>query len=475
MVAIPFPGTSRPGARPSEGQGRLVNAYAIKEGDVIKHRRVPGLALHKAMANVSTARGIFYDGVNLLVAADNTLIKIDPTGTATPLLNTLDGAGPVSFARNANPASPDVVVVSSAGAYTVGSTQIVNYPDPDVGQPNSVASLDGYLLFTTAAGFIIATGLNTTAINSLSNAKAESNPDGLLRGLVAGQLFYAFGSQSIEVFQNVGSSPFPLARVAVIPVGLMSAFAATGAQDGWEGTPIFVATDGTVRRLNGYQPEVISESDQVRDILRAQRNGWELRASVYVDGDMAVWSLTAIDASDVNNGFTWEFNLSTGAWHERKSHLMGRWRATFSCQAFNRWLILDTLTANVLEIDGTRALELDEALPWELWSAPVKAFPAATQCRRADFDFVVGVGSEMGLDPIQTDPVVEISWSDDGGSSFGTPIKRALGRQGDTRRNVTVLNCGQSSQVGRVWRLRVFDPVYVTLMGGNMETKARIF
>jgi len=475
MVAIPFPVTSRPGARPSEGQGRLVNAYAIKEGSVIKHRRVPGLLRHKAIAGLTKGRGIFYDGVNLLVAADNKLVKIDPTGAATTLLNNLDGTGPVSFARNANPASPDVVVVSSAGAYTVDATQISTYPDPDVGQPNSVASLDGYLLFTTAAGFIIATGLNTTAINALSNAKAESNPDGLLRGLVAGQLFYALGSQSIEVFQNVGSSPFPLARVAVIPVGLMSAFAATGAQDGWEGTPIFVATDGTVRRLNGYQPEVISESDQVRDILQAKRMGWELRASVYVDGDMAVWSLTAIDATDERKGWTWEFNLTTGAWHQRSSHLMGRWRATFSCQAFNRWLMQDTLTADVLEIDGTRALELDESLAWEVWSAPVKAFPASTQCRRADFDFVVGVGSELGAVPIQTDPVVEITWSDDGGATFGTPVKRALGRQGDTRQAVTVLNCGQSSQVGRVWRLRVFDPVYVSLMGGNMETKARIF
>ena len=475
MVAVPFPTTSRPGARPSEGQGRLINAYAIKEGDVIKQRRVPGLALYKTIPNLTGGRGIFYDGVNLYVAAATTLVKIDPTGAVTPLLNNLDGTGPVSFARNANPASPDVVVVSSAGAYTIGSTSITTYPDPDVGQPNSVASLDGYLLFTTAAGFIIATGLNTTDINSLSNAKAESNPDGLLRGLVAGQLFYAFGTQSIEVFQNVGTSPFPLARVAVIPVGLMSAFAATGAQDGWEGTPIFVATDGTVRLLNGYQAEVISESDQVRAILDAKRRGWELRASVYVDGDMAVWSLTAIDAGNLDNGFTWEYNLSTGAWHERRSHLMGRWRGTFTCQAFNRWLIQDTLTADVLEIDGARALELDDALAWELWSAPVKAFPAATQCRRADFDFVVGVGSELGEDPIQTDPVVEVSWSDDGGSSFGTPIKRHLGRQGDTRRNVTVLNCGQSSQVGRVWRLRVFDPVYVALMGGNMEAKARIF
>jgi hypothetical protein len=49
---------------------------------------------------------------------------------------------------------------------------------------------------------------------------------------------------------------------------------------------------------------------------------------------------------------------------------------------------------------------------------------------RADFDFIVGQGLVTGIEPIETDPVCLISWSDDGGqTTSNTPLKRSLGRQ----------------------------------------------
>lgn len=50
------------------------------------------------------------------------------------------------------------------------------------------------------------------------------------------------------------------------------------------------------------------------------------------------------------------------------------------------------------------------SLVFEVESAPVTAFPARLQCRRADFDFVVGYGQERGLDPIEIEPVVSTEW-----------------------------------------------------------------
>jgi len=69
-------------------------------------------------------------------------------------------------------------------------------------------------------------------------------------------------------------------------------------------------------------------------------------------------------------------------------------------------------------------------------------------------------------------PQVEISWSDNGGRTFGNPVLRDLGRQGrDTL--VTVSRCGLTGPKGRQWKLRVADPVEVALYGGAVDVEAR--
>ena len=102
------------------------------------------------------------------------------------------------------------------------------------------------------------------------------------------------------------------------------------------------------------------------------------------------------------------------------------------------------------------------------------AFPARLQCRRADFDFVVGYGQERGLDPIEIEPVVSIEWSDDGGVSWRVPILRQLGREGRYSNLVSLLNTGMTGPQGRKWRLKVSDPIDCTLKGGQMFESSRV-
>jgi hypothetical protein len=74
------------------------------------------------------------------------------------------------------------------------------------------------------------------------------------------------------------------------------------------------------------------------------------------------------------------------------------------------------------------------------------------------------------LDPIETNPMVEISWSDDGGQTYWAPFIRRLGRQSETGMLVSLIACtGRSSWNGRRWRLDVSDPVYVGFMGATQS------
>ena len=67
------------------------------------------------------------------------------------------------------------------------------------------------------------------------------------------------------------------------------------------------------------------------------------------------------------------------------------------------------------------------------------------------------------------DPSVLVSWSDDGGVTFGNPLVRKIGKAGKYSKRMTVLRAGQATGFGRQWRLQISDPVYVGLLGGDMQ------
>jgi hypothetical protein len=465
MGAIPFPTSSRPGQHAQESRGRLVNVYAEELGDdKVILRPVPGLASFCDTAK-STPRG-FLDVSGLLYAAyENVAVTITAAGVVTTLTGALSGSLPVTWARNNKSPTPDVVCVTENGAFTVTSAAVSSFADPDLPSVNSVSNMDGYFLFTTGSGQIWASGLNAVTVDALAFATAEANPDGLTRGIVSGGLFYACGSTSIEVWQNAATSPFPLSRAAVIPVGLASAWAIAGFEPGWDTAPIFVAADNTVRQMQGYQPQIISNKDVERAIAGVADKD-DLEASVYTFGGHAIWSLSGPD-------FTWDYNTSTGQWHERASYQSDRWRASRSVYFDGRWLVGDTASTKLLEISESTRLEDTDPLVSIIESDAIKGFPARVAVRRADFDFVVGQGNERGADPIETDPQVAVSWSDDGGVTWANPLLRDLGRQGESRTAVRVNRTGLTTQHGRRWRLTVSDPVAWALMGGDMQGQGR--
>jgi hypothetical protein len=292
-----------------------------------------------------------------------------------------------------------------------------------------------------------------------SFAKAESRPDGVLRLIATGGRLYAFGQETIEVWSNRGTSPFPFGRDAVIPVGLLNKWAVAGAQPGWDAQVIFVAADGTVRQLNGYQPGVISPN-WVQRLIEASDPA-NLRARVYIARGQAFWSLTG-------DGFTVEYNVSTGSWAQRWSYGGAAWRGGPTVWFNGQWLVGDMGSAKLLAIDSSSHFEDQDPLQWQIESGPMFGVDANV----AIFRFAMGVGLATGIDPIQIDPKVEIQWSDDGGNTWSLPLQRSLGQQGQFDRVVELYRCawakGRISRQGRKWRLRVSDPVPVIFLGAEV-------
>jgi hypothetical protein len=78
----------------------------------------------------------------------------------------LSGTDTVTIARN-NAATPNIVAVCDAGMFNLFTNSAPTaFADGDLPASNSVAGLNGYLIFTTGAGQIWATGLNAVTVAS---------------------------------------------------------------------------------------------------------------------------------------------------------------------------------------------------------------------------------------------------------------------------------------------------------------------
>lgn len=195
-------------------------------------------------------------------------------------------------------------------------------------------------------------------------------------------------------------------------------------------------------------------------------DGDAVEALVYMNGPHAIFSVSG-------PGFTWEYNLGTGCWNERRSDGMSRWRASRSVRVDDRWIVGAIDSGTLFAVAGEEQTEGGAPLVFEAWSRPTAAFPARIAFPRADFDFVVGVGDAAGTPPTGTAPVVALSWSDDGGGSWSTPLLRSLGGEGERRTRISLFRTGLSGAVGRQWKAVVSDPAYVGLIGGGAAAQPR--
>lgn len=466
MTEIPFPKSSQPGSQPGEGLGRLLNRYCEVDGEIVQWRLVPGLSPF-ADALVATPRGSIDVNGTMYDARANAALTVTAGGVITALTGTLNGTDAVTWAKNNASPTPDLVAVCAAGTFTGTSAAVSNYPAAAIlAAYNSVSFLDGYFLFTSGAGQIYASGVNNIWIdpsdhtqNALGFATADLS-GGLVRGTVANGLFYAWGNKACTVYSDAATSPFPLARAGVIQVGLAGLSAITGFDPGWGLQQYFVATDNTVRRVEGVTAAVTVSNKDVERAIAAQTDKTQIEMSCYVCGGRP----TVVVKGPL---FCWELNAATGFWNERQSANLTTWRASRSIYFNGNWYFGDTASTKILQISATAFDENGTSFIARLESGPVKEYPNRLRCLRAMFDFTSGQGIP-GTDDSEN-PSVEISSSIDGGGTWSTPVvRRDLGALGNFQKMIRVNRIGGiASQHGMRFRIDSSSPVYSSFRSGR--------
>lgn len=363
---------------------------------------------------------------------------------------------------------------SETAMYVIGRTNDTVYQysstgevlDSDLETPNSVAHLNSRAIYDgdDARWTVSAVG-NAINIDALDYATAEANPDNLLRVYVFNQLLYLMGEKTIEPWRNtgVGRPPYDRIEGGIIPVGLAAIYSAANNDN----FLYFLGDDNRVYTIFGLTKE----------------NRSNIALSNAVDSYTVVSDAIGLCYSFDNQNFyqltfptegvTWCYSESSGQWFELSSE-GGRYLGNSYAFAYRKNLIADYRDGKIYELDltaydenGTTIQRIRDSGPihGELLGAPGKT----VEMTRFELIMEVGVGTASGQG---SDPVVMLSFSDDGGKTFSTEMWGRIGKM--TGEFVKVEWFALGSFYNRIIRVRTSDPVLFSIHSANADMEVGI-
>lgn len=433
----------------------LINWYpVVAETDGTRTRLAlkgtPGLTEFGSIGT-GTVRGAVVMGGVLYVVADTTLYSVDSGGAETSL-GTIEGSNRVGIAENGS----QVVVVNGpkGWVYSVAGG-FVQITDSDFPGADDCFFLGEYIVLVRddSDQFNISAIADATSWAGGDFASAHTDTDLLMGGLSLNREAWLFGARSIEIWPNTGAADFPFERSAVIEHGIASTFAKAKLDN----TVYWLGDNGIVYRARGYSAERVSTSPIEQAIAGETLS--EAFAFAYEEAGHAFFVLS------FPNGKTWVYDVPTGFWHRRKSYDTERWRANCYVFAYGKHLIGDTANGKIWELDETAYDEGGEHLIAERKTQYFHKDGNPFSVSEIELFFKPGPGLTTGQG---SDPLVDVSYSKDGGRTFVSPRQARIGKKGEYERRARLYRFGQFKGSAMLW-IRVADPVNRDLMGASVR------
>lgn len=349
-----------------------------------------------------------------------------------------------------------VPVEGNAYIYTVSSGLAI-ISDNDWVAADSVFFIDTYFIFSrsNSARWHISGSNDGTTYNALEFATAESKSDLLKRVFVLQDRIWLFGDESIEQWQNTANADFPFEKI--IGGTLERGCGAMGSVAQLDNTVYWLGDDNNIYRA-GEAPERIS-THAVEFAISGYEVVVDARGYTYVQGGHTFYILT-FPTEDV----TWGYDVSTQMWHKRSSDGTGRHLGnTYSY--FNRnHVIGDSVNGNLYKFNLDTYTDNGSIIKRTRITKPLFKENRRVFMSRLQIDFESGVGLNLGQG---SDPKVMLSWSDDGGKTFGNEHWRSIGKIGQYGFRAIWRKLGQFYQ--RTFKLEITDPIKVVITSAQAD------
>lgn len=450
----------------------------VAEGPALSTRmlkQMPGIDLFSTLPEAEHRGSHQVDGVPYFVNGTK-LYSLNVDGVYTDI-GTITGSGRVSMASNATYL---VIVVPGNTAYTYNrlTATLTVITDPDFNVSDSVGYKDGFFTFTKTDGSAFFNSeLNyPTSYNALDTGTAEISPDRIVTQIIDRNELFILGTETVEIFQNIGGSGFPFQRIAGanIPKGCHAAFGVVQFDNTFsfvggglnERTAIWkvsgsssavkISTNTIDAEIQKFTAEEIADSFAGTMSIDGQILAFFTFESTRIDSRTFVYNATA---SALAGSSVW-FELSTGV-------AGGRWNVESVVRAYGKILVADSDTGKVGAFNSDSLLDYGSPNLRQMTSSPFGQEGAPMFSGGLQVLFESGVGLTSGYG---SDPVASLDYSDDGGLTWSSSTTRAMGKIGQYGRPC-VWNRQGRFPVSRVIRISVASPVKANLirMGATPE------
>lgn len=444
-------------SRPASS-ARLLNCYAAANppGAKTPYRlvRAPGIEAWTTVGNGPI--WLLYRALGYLWAISGSeLYRIDSNKTATLIgsIGSVSGPQDLDIASNAS----SVVIVNNPDAYYYDGTTFGQITDTDFTSRGAgdVEFVDNFLLFRepNSGRFFGADVGSATSFDALDFATAEALPDNLNGMKTDHRQVILAGDESMELWENAGSSGFPFRRVinGMVELGCLNGRTLTKCDN----SVFWLASDYTVRRLDGVTPVRVSQ-DGIEQALSSatvsQARGW-----AYSQEGHIFYVLSVPEGAFV-------YDATTKEWHERGSYGYDYWLAGTHAQAFGLELVGHSLSNKIGAIKPTVYAEWGEIQRMEWTYQSIYGDGARVFHDRLEVVLEAGVGLTTGQG---SEPEMMLLCSDNGGITFENVANRNFGAIGEYDTGVYWQQLGSAFQ--RVYRCAVSDPVPVVVTDTQIE------
>lgn len=283
---------------------------------------------------------------------------------------------------------------------------------------------------------------------------------------------WMLGSQTSEVWANLGLFPFPFAPIqgAFFNVGNAAPFSAKTV----DSVLVWVAQSaegvGWMARSIGYAAQRIS-THAVEFAIQSYANLADAVSWSYTDQGHKFWTCNFIDGAR-----SWSWDLTTGLWHER-----GYWNTTTALYEAMRvgthgvgfsgaHIVGDRVTGQLYTMADSVATDVDgQGIRRQRIFRGVddEEFEVFYPWLQIDMETGIGIATGQGQNP---QAMLQISR--DGGFSWGAERWESIGRMGQYFLRVVWRRLGRARNA--VFKLVVSDPVYpVTLLQGILRNPVK--
>ena len=438
----------------------------------------PGLDLISAPDTIGNVRGMIAtsDG-KFYTVIGNAVFSMQPDGTATFLGNVIGTNPIVGLAENGSQGG-QVIIVDESRGWIIDTTLNTVTPISNFPGGTHVVFKDGrFLVNRPGTGQMFwsdAPGYDGSAWVQGNFGTAESSPDSLTALAKTNNDLWLFGPLSYEVWQaDIDQNPGPSQGQLIFDrqsnlvgdIGTPAPYspASIGNDLYWLGSNN--RGHGVIWHNNGYSPERIS-THGIEYIISKMARIDDAIGFCYQQEGHYFYVLTFPTADK-----TLVYDAMSGLWHERQyfnptTGYSSRHRAQ-TCAFFDGMVLVgDREDSRIYKWDLDTYTDDGDPIVRTRTCPHINNSMDRVYYNEFEVDMEKGVGLPNGQG---SNPQAMLSWSDDGGFTFGKERWDSPGRVGEYKTRMHWHSLGSSRN--RIFRFKMTDPVKVVLIESWVEVE----